>query len=102
MTINAVDAECDSVSQLAASQLDNYRRQPEELVSHFNREVSALEGYRGRQILELLQNADDAGAYSQDGCVLTFDVSRDRLVVANTGTAFSKKGLTSLVISDCS
>ncbi len=94
--------EREQVRELAASQLDNYQRQPAELISHFNREVSALDGYRGRQLLELLQNADDAGVDAEAGCHLLFDLSRKRLVVANTGKPFSKKGLISLVISDCS
>jgi len=87
---------------LAAQQIDLYRGQGLELVSHYNREVSALDGYRGRQLLELLQNADDAGVDAESGCKLLLDLSRDRLIVANTGKPFNRKGLTSLVISDCS
>ena len=90
------------IRELAASQIENYLRQPAELVGHFNREVSALDGYRGRQLLELLQNADDAGVDATVGCTLLLSLSRQRLVIANTGKAFSPKGLTSLVISDCS
>ena len=101
-TDRTIPPEREQVVELAASQIDNYQRQPEELVSHFNREVSALDGYRGRQLLELLQNADDAGVDAEAGCRLLLDLSRERLVVANTGKPFSKKGLTSLVISDCS
>ncbi|HEX8520905.1 MAG TPA: DUF3883 domain-containing protein [Tepidisphaeraceae bacterium] len=95
-------AAMGKIQELAASQLENYRRQPAELVGHYNREVSALDGYRGRQLLELLQNADDAGVDATAGCTLLFSISRERLVVANTGRPFSPKGLTSLVISDCS
>ena len=58
------------IRELAASQIENYLRQPAELVGHFNREVSALDGYRGRQLLELLQNADDAGVDATAGCTL--------------------------------
>jgi len=90
------------VYELAASQIVNYCRQPAELVGHYNREVSALDGYRGRQLLELLQNADDAGVDAPAGCTLLLSISRQRLIVANTGKTFSPKGLTSLVISDCS
>jgi hypothetical protein len=97
-----VEVHRDQVQELAESQIENYRRQPEEIVSHFNREMSALDGYRGRQLLELLQNADDAGVDAESGCRLLLNLSRERLIVANTGKPFSKKGLTSLVISDCS
>ena len=89
------------IRELAQSQLENYLRQPAELISHFNREVSALDGYRERQLLELLQNADDAGVDGNDSSLL-LHLTRQRLVVANTGLPFSQKGLVSLVISDCS
>ena len=90
------------IRDLARSQIENYLRQPAELVGQYNREVSALDGYRGRQLLELLQNADDAGVGATAACTLLLSLSRQRLIVANTGKVFSRKGLTSLVISDCS
>ena len=96
------ELERQHVIDLAAQQIDLYRKQGLELVSHYNREVSALDGYRGRQLLELLQNADDAGVDAESGCKLLLDLSRDRLIVANTGKPFNRKGLISLVISDCS
>lgn len=91
----------DSVSRLAGNQISVYEREPRELVSHTNREQSALDGYRGRQLLELLQNADDAAA-GRTGTRLVFDLTKERLIVANEGEPFSRNGLTSLVISDCS
>ncbi|MEO2032234.1 MAG: hypothetical protein ABGZ35_09120, partial [Planctomycetaceae bacterium] len=90
------------IRRIAADQVSLYEREPRELISHFNREVSAFDGYRGRQILELLQNADDAGAGVTDGSRVLFALDRNRLVIANTGTPFSYDGLMSLVISDCS
>jgi hypothetical protein len=96
-----MDFNRESIQELRQSQLDNYLRQPAELISHFNREVSALEGYRERQLFELLQNADDSGVDGND-CSLLLHLSRERLLVANTGRPFSPKGFVSLVISDCS
>lgn len=98
----AIAIDESAVRELAELQLETYRRQPEELISHFNREVSALDAYRGRQVLELLQNADDAAIGQGNQRKLLLDISRERLLIANTGTAFSRKGITSLVISDCS
>lgn len=100
--MSSTASAADRINDLARSQIETYRRQPAELVSHFNREVSALDGYRGRQLLELLQNADDAGVNAGSACRLRIDLSRDRLLVANTGRPFDTKGLTSLVVSDCS
>src|SRR5688572_22996657 len=92
----------DIVQRLADQQLDNYRRQHRELISHYNREYAALEGYRGRQILELLQNADDAGDGARGGNKVLFRLTDRHLIAANTGTPFSEDGIHSLVISDCS
>ncbi len=91
-----------AISKIAEDQRGLYEREPRELISHYNRETSALDGYRGRQILELLQNADDAGADLADGSQVVFALDRHHLVVANTGTPFTYDGLMSLVISDCS
>jgi len=90
------------IQAISADQRNLYEREPRELISHYNRETSALDGYRGRQVLELLQNADDAGADLDDGCKVVFSLDRNRLVVANTGALFTHDGLMSLVISDCS
>ena len=86
----------DPIAELAVSQIENYRRQPAELVSHFNRENSALGGYRGRQLLELLQNADDAGV-EQRPTVGFASTSREAAWWSRTtGSPFSPKGLTAL------
>lgn len=97
----SVEAARRAVEKLASDQLELYARQPKELVGHANRELAAIEGYRGRQLLELLQNADDAAEHS-DGGRLLVELRDDCVVVANTGSAFSPGGLESLVISDCS
>lgn len=91
----------EAVLKLAGDQLELYARQPKELVGHANRELAAIEGYRGRQLLELLQNADDAAEHSSGGRLLV-ELLDDCLIVANSGSAFSTGGLESLVISDCS
>ncbi len=91
-----------AVQRLALDQLAVYHRQPRELISHANRENSAVEGYRGRQLLELLQNADDAANGNDDEHRLLIEVRAGCLIAANTGIPFSLRGLESLVISDCS
>lgn len=96
------EVSSELIADVAAQQIELYDREPRELISHFNRETSALDGYRGRQILELLQNADDAGTDCPHGSRVLFHLERTRLVVANTGTPFSCDGVMSLVISDCS
>jgi hypothetical protein len=66
----------------------------------FVHERSVEKAYRGRQLLELLQNADDAGRSHESGSRLLIRLGLDYLVVANTGKTFSDDGIVSLVISD--
>lgn len=90
------------VEELAGSQLQVYRHQPKELIANFNREWRAAESYRGRQLLELLQNADDAGRNAESGCSVLIRLLGDHLLVANTGDTFTADGVQSLVVSDVS
>lgn len=100
-SLESVEAAQRAVGKLASDQLELYARQPKELVGHANRELAAIEGYRGRQLLELLQNADDAAEHTNGGRLLV-ELVDDCVIVANSGSAFSAGGLESLVISDCS
>ena len=96
------EVSSDLIADFAARQIEHYEREPREVISHFNREIEALDGYRGRQILELLQNADDAGADRPGNSRVLFQIDKDRLIVANSGSPFSRGGVMSLLISDCS
>ena len=88
------------VEGFVARQLQIYELQPQEIVGHFNREESVINSYRGRQILELLQNADDAGANYVGKSRVLLSLTEDLVLVANTGEAFSRAGFESLFISD--
>ncbi len=88
------------VEELARKQIELYRVQPAEVAAHFNREQAALDSYRGRQILELLQNADDACEHFDGEKRLLFRLTKEHLIIANTGHPFTKQGIESLVISD--
>lgn len=88
------------IQELAQKQIEAYRVQPIEVAAHFNREQSALDSYRGRQLLELLQNADDACENYDGEKILLFRLTKEYLIVANTGHAFTRQGIESLVISD--
>jgi hypothetical protein len=90
------------VRDLADKQVEKYRIQYRDLIGDFNHEQGVLDGYRGRQLLELLQNADDQGANKEGGNSVLFRLTPEMLIVANTGTSFSSEGIHSLVISDCS
>jgi len=88
------------IEELAKTQKEVYRVQPAEMVSHFYREQAVIDSYRGRQLLELLQNADDACSDYEGEKKIKLIFTDDYLIAANTGTPFTDQGIESLVISD--
>ena len=79
-----------------------YREKPSNLIADYHRERAIARDYEGREILELLQNANDQAAeIGQPGRVL-LEVSQERMIVANTGMAFSVGGVASLQTSHLS
>ncbi|MHB1170817.1 MAG: sacsin N-terminal ATP-binding-like domain-containing protein, partial [Longimicrobiales bacterium] len=90
------------VTRLAAQQLASYRAQPIDLISHFNHERNISDAYRGRQLLELIQNADDAGDGFAEERRLLVRLTDGLLIVANSGHPFSEDGIQSLIVSDVS
>lgn len=72
----------------------------EEIVSGYNREYSLSKDYEGRQMFELLQNADDEAAGSSGKVLITFDGKK--LSVSNTGETFSFSGVKSLLYPSAS
>lgn len=68
----------------------------------FNKEVQELKQYRGREILELLQNADDA---KSDKVIIIHDTHLNKLRITNSGDAtelFSNKGFESILFANLS
>lgn len=79
-----------------------YLRDPDELIASYLREKGHEKDYRGRELLELIQNADDAGFDFEGKCRLTVKHTKSALFVGNTGIPFSPKGVKSLMLSDIS
>jgi len=73
---------------------------PDELTSSYNREKSHANSYEGRELLELIQNADDSGAEYQKPNKMLIKLTPNALYVANTGVPFSPEGIKSLMVSD--
>ena len=76
----------------------------DELVYENNVEKRDVKGYHGREILELLQNADDAYQKSieldeKPECELEVEIiyKNNVLIVSNTGTFFDKDGIKAIV-----
>lgn len=73
---------------------------PDDLVASFNREKSHARDYHGRELLELIQNADDSGIGYSGKSKLLIRLTDYGLLVANTGIPFSPEGVASLMVSD--
>ena len=76
----------------------------EPLIVQDNNENKDVKGYHGREILELLQNADDAYQRSIDlGCkpkcdlIIEISYKNDIFAISNSGAFFDKEGVKSIV-----
>ena len=87
-----VKLELGKVEQSYVTQILN-------MTGAYRREIDRSKGYHGRQLLELLQNADDEAENTENPSVL-IKLEQDRLIIANNGTPFSKEGILSLMYSD--
>lgn len=94
------------IDKLREEYLFNQVREQErdELIHENNIEKRDIKGYHGREILELLQNADDAYQKSiNEGkthdCELEvlIEFKENKLTISNTGTFFDKAGMKAIV-----
>ncbi|MBD5529141.1 MAG: hypothetical protein HDR02_12180, partial [Lachnospiraceae bacterium] len=78
-----------------------YKKNPIRIYSDYNKEREALQSYHGRELLELLQNADDE---LNDDMKKEIYVSfrNDTLTIANYGDPFDEDGIISLMYSNAS
>ena len=79
---------------------ETYLRQPDRLFGDLNREISYTNEYQGREVFELLQNANDAGAVEEKKSDVFITANEHGLLIANTGKPFDAPGVMSLMISD--
>ena len=86
----------DEIAKIRRKYIDS----AEEIVSGYNRECTLSKDYEGRQMFELLQNADDEAIGSSGKVLVTFDGKQ--LSVSNTGEPFSFRGIKSLLYPNAS
>ena len=79
---------------------NKYLDSAEEIVSGYERENTLSRDYEGRQMFELLQNADDEALGSEGKVLVKFDGKT--LSISNTGTPFSFAGIKSLLYPNAS
>ncbi|MDF2609659.1 MAG: hypothetical protein K0R92_1133 [Lachnospiraceae bacterium] len=78
-----------------------YYIDPNRILQDFRKETAEIEGYHGRELLELLQNAVDEidSATKRYVCI---ELSGNKLRLSNNGSVFSEAGITSLMYSNLS
>lgn len=95
-----------SIQDRAIKQLETtkkvYQLSPSRMVSEFKGERENVRNYNGRQILEMLQNADDAAADVVGERKVFIILQDNKLLFANTGDPFSPEGLNSIFHSHLS
>lgn len=89
-----IENEVETVKQ-------TYIRQPLRIISDFNNEREKIKEYNGRQLLEMLQNADDE-ANNTEKKTAYIELNNQYLIIANNGNRFSEAGITSLMYSNVS
>lgn len=83
-------------------QINTYKANQNRIVSDYRNEQKTFKEYNGRQVLELLQNADDE---ESSEVLIKLDTKKQVLEISNKGQnckAFSLGGIQSLMLSDYS
>lgn len=79
----------------------HYREDPASIIEHYNIEQQNIQTYNGRQLLEMLQNADDASEKAIEKKV-SIKLYENQLIIGNNGESFSKGGFRSITRSNLS
>ena len=82
------------ITKARDNKLSLFRKDVKLLLEHYNNELETSKSYHGRQLLELIQNADDQHA---SDILIVLDEENGTISVSNNGgIPFSKKGYDSL------
>jgi hypothetical protein len=89
------------ISKMLKTKKAVYLLDPNEILSAYRREIAEIEGYHGRELLELLQNAVDELESATDKFVC-IELAGNTLRFSNNGNVFTKDGITSLMYTNLS
>lgn len=81
---------------------EKYLRSAIDILSDYNNENKTKLDYKGRQIYELLQNADDCYSETCSEINVKFELRENILIIQNTGKPFDSRGIISLMHPDAS
>lgn len=87
------------IEKLIESNLKTYQDNSDRFIADYNRELELTKEYNGRQLLELLQNADDAGSTK---VLINWDKECNKLCISNQGEPFEIGGIKSLMLANLS
>ncbi len=87
------------IEKLIECNLKTYRDNPDRFIADYNQELELTKEYNGRQLLELLQNADDAAS---NEVFIDWDRVNSKLTISNKGESFKIGGIKSLMIANLS
>lgn len=87
------------IEKLIESNLKTYRDNSDRFIADYNRELELTNEYNGRQLLELLQNADDAASPE---VLIKWDKDNFKLTISNKGEPFETGGIKSLMLANLS
>ena len=86
----------DDINLQKTKNIQTYLNDVNRLFSDYEQERHTTEDYNGRQILELLQNADDAQSKEVQ---IELNTNKQLLIISNVGEPFSKEGFESLMLA---
>ncbi|AIN75148.1 DUF3883 domain-containing protein [Flavobacterium psychrophilum] len=98
---NVLTIANQDILDLIAKRRDIYIKDPLLIVEHFNNENKIIDEYNGRQLLEMIQNANDESDTAKPKKV-KITLENNTLLIANNGNPFSIGGVESLIYSDLS
>jgi len=99
--INVRSVANKDIFKLIEQRRNTYLNEPLSIVEHFGIENSVVDEYTGRQLLEMIQNANDESDTVKPKKVKIL-LENDTLIIANNGNPFSLGGVESLMYSHLS
>lgn len=99
--LNVQSVANKDILELIQQRRNTYLNEPLSIVEHFGIENSIVDEYTGRQLLEMIQNANDESDTFKAKKVKIL-LENDTLIIANNGNPFSLGGVESLMYSHLS
>lgn len=87
------------IERIKNDSLDIFKKDYARMIKEYKTEKAITNDYNGRQLLELIQNADDA---KSDTVLIKLNTERQLLSISNKGEPFIKEGYRSLMLSGLS